>query len=79
MYSITDDQLRLMLNWGRFPFIGIPQEDRDKIVHVSTRAVEPRAVFEEVCRKFSEQLETRSKSWQKLIVSSVMLSSSILR
>lgn len=68
MYAITDDQWKAMLDWGWFPFIWMSQEDRGKIIHFSTRTVEPRSVFEDVCRKFGDHLEARSKSWQSLAI-----------
>lgn len=65
LYSITDEQWSRMIGWGWFPFIGLSDADRGKIIAFSTREDEPREILREVCENYLSSITERLKSWHK--------------
>lgn len=66
MYSITDEQWARMVQWGWFPFVWMSTDERNKVIHFSTRETEPRQLFEEICRRYQSILGDRKDSWRRV-------------
>ena len=66
MYSITDVQWDRMIAWGWFPFIGLKDEDRRRLLAWSKSGErKPTSVLEEIATRFVDDLDKRLTTWEE--------------
>lgn len=64
-YALNESQLERLADLGWFPFIGLNQQDRDKIVVFGTCHSNPSPVFAEVCESFRKYARERFEDAEK--------------
>ncbi len=62
---VPDGHWDRMIDWGWFPFIGLTDKDRLKVVNFSTRQDEPREIVQQVCQDYRPRIAQRVESWKK--------------
>lgn len=64
LYSMTEEQWQRLTEWGWFPFVGLQDADRRKLINWALQERQPHPVFEEICRNFRATLERRVEAWK---------------
>ena len=65
LYSITEGQWERLIEWGWFPFIGLPHEDRKSLLDWARGDRKPAQVLEEISRRFVVNLDQRIEDWSR--------------
>lgn len=64
-YAVKDEQWGRMIEWGWFPFIGLSDADRRRVISFSTRETEAREIIEEVCERYRPTIQEKLESWKR--------------
>lgn len=65
LYSATDTQWAKVIEWGWFPFAGMPIEDRITLFALAKEGRYLQPHFEEYCRTFAKDLGNRIANYEK--------------
>src|SRR5262249_41372330 len=65
IYSVTDAQWDHLIEWGWFPFIGLKDEDRRRLLAWAKEERKPTSVLEDIARRFVDDLGNRLIAWEK--------------